>query len=330
MKKTIILAAVVLLLIVVGGYGIKKGTFSSFTFQNKNLTEEEAKNKVADYINNNLVQPGTTAEVKGVAAEGDLYKVTVGVQGQEVTSYMTKDGSKFFANAFDMNAEKETQPDSQNAEAEVKEIPKSEKPKVELFVMSYCPYGTQIEKGVLPVVGALGNKIDFQLKFVDYAMHDKKEIGENLRQYCIQKNEPEKLTAYLANFLKTGEGTEDESMKEAGINAAQVTSCMTAADKEFQVTASYDDKSTWNNGQFPQFNVDKADNEKYGVQGSPTLVINETVAQSGRDSASLLKTICSGFENAPEECSHELSSAAPSPGFGEGTSASASDASCGE
>jgi len=49
--------------------------------------------------------------------------------------------------------------------------------------MSYCPYGTQIEKGILPVINALGNKIKFSLKFVDYAMHGKKEIDENSRQY---------------------------------------------------------------------------------------------------------------------------------------------------
>ena len=37
--------------------------------------------------------------------------------------------------------------------------PKKEKPEVELFVMSHCPFGTQIEKGMLPVARLLGDKI---------------------------------------------------------------------------------------------------------------------------------------------------------------------------
>jgi len=214
----------------------------------------------------------------------------------------------------------------------VAEIPKTDKPVVELFVMSYCPYGTQIEKGILPVLTALGTKINYTLKFVNYAMHDKKELDENLRQYCIQKNQPAKLSAYLTCFLKVGQGTEDSCMQTAGVAAATVKTCMTQADTQFDVTKNYEDKSTYQ-GSYPPFNVNKADNEKYGVKGSPTLVINGVEAASaGRDATSLLKTICSGFKTEPKECSTTLSSAAPAPGFGEGTApaaASASGAACG-
>ncbi|MBU3941884.1 MAG: hypothetical protein KKF74_03150, partial [Nanoarchaeota archaeon] len=49
-------------------------------------------------------------------------------------------------------------------------MPKKDKPEVELFVMSHCPYGTQIEKGMLPVARLLGDKIDFNIRFCSYAM----------------------------------------------------------------------------------------------------------------------------------------------------------------
>jgi hypothetical protein len=93
--------------------------------------------------------------------------------------------------------------------------------------------------------------------------------------------------------------------------------------------ASFNDQNSWNS-QFPPFNIDKADNEKYNVQGSPTLIINGQEVSSNRDSASLLKTICSAFNNAPEECSAELSSNAPAAGFTADTSggAASSEASC--
>ena len=203
---------------------------------------------------------------------------------------------------------------------------KSAKPVVELFVMSHCPYGTQIEKGILPVVEALGDKIDYELKFCTYAMHSKKELDEQLTQYCVQKEGKDKIHSYLGCFLED-ESKSEECLKESGVNIANVKSCVASTDKEFAVSAGFEDKSTWSGGRYPLFNVYKEDNEKYGVGGSPTLIINGEKVSSGRDSAGLLSAICSAFEEAPEECNLELSSASPSPGFGYGAGA-ATDASC--
>ncbi len=328
--------AIVLLVVALGGFAYYK-----LVWQKHNLTDDQAKTKVADFINNNLMQGGAKADITSVAKENGMFKVVVsigtGAQKQEITSYLSSDGSKFFPSVMDIakiEADKTNTPtDKASADAKPQaEIPKTDKPTVELFVMSYCPYGTQIEKGILPVITTLGSKINYTLKFVSYAMHDKKELDENLRQYCIQKNQPAKLNAYLVCFLKKGQGTEADCMKTTGIAAATVTTCMTQADKQFNVTKNYEDKSTYQ-GNFPLFEVNKADNDKYGVKGSPALVINGVEASAaGRDSASLLKTICSGFKTAPKECSTTLSATAPAPGFGEGAapaSGAASGAACG-
>jgi hypothetical protein len=294
---------------------------------------EGAKTKVTEFVTNNLVQPGTKLEVTGATLENGLYKVSFKVGNQAVDSYITKDGSKFFPQAMDVAevakqaADSKSKPEAKNTTP----APKTDIPEVNLFVMSYCPYGTQIEKGILPVINALGAKIKFTLKFVDYAMHDKKEIDENLRQYCIQKNQPAKLSAYLTCFLKKGQGTESDCMTSAGVAVAQVTSCVATTDTQFKVTEGFNDKSKWSNGTYPPFDVDKADNQKYGVQGSPTLVINGQETSVGRDPASMQKAICDAFNTAPAECQKQLSSEAPTPGFGEGTTASpaGSNASCG-
>jgi len=74
---------------------------------------------------------------------------------------------------------------------------KKDVPEVELFVMSHCPYGTQMEKGILPVVELLGDKIDFKIRFVYYAMHGEKEVNEEARQYCIQKEQKDKFISYF-------------------------------------------------------------------------------------------------------------------------------------
>jgi hypothetical protein len=49
------------------------------------------------------------------------------------------------------------------------------------------------------------------------------------------------------------------------------------------------------------------------------LVINGETISSARDSASLLKTICSAFTTQPAECQAQLSSATPAAGFGTAT-----------
>jgi hypothetical protein len=189
--------------------------------------------------------------------------------------------------------------------------------------MSYCPYGTQAEKGILPVVALLGNKIDFNVRFVYYSMHEfsqgtpyEPEMEENLRQYCIQKEQKPKFDTYLTCFLQAGDNA--TCLTQAKIDKTMLNACTTAADKEFGVTASKNDKSTWLSGTYPLFNVDKDLNTLYNVGGSPTLVINGVEANSARDPASYLSAICSSFSDGsvPTECGQTLSSTAYSPGFG--------------
>jgi len=76
------------------------------------------------------------------------------------------------------------------------------------------------------------------------------------------------------------------------------------------------------------YKADSALSNQYSVAGSPTLVINGAQSQAGRDSASYLAAICAAFNTPPSECSKQLSSASPSPGFGAGMDASGSAASC--
>jgi len=294
---------------------------------------EEAKIIVADFINDNLMQPGSKVSIKEVVEEETLYRVIVNMPGdQEIISYLTKDGKRFFPQAMDIEELKKEALEKQAAEpaapsVTAADLDKTEKPTVELFVMSHCPYGTQIEKGILPVVKTLGDKINFELKFCNYVMHGKKEIDEQLNQYCIQKNEPEKFLGYLECFLEADDG--DGCLIKSRINVAKLRTCVSSTDKQYKITEMFDDKSTWSGGRYPKFMVNDDDNKKYGIAGSPGLVINGQKLQSGRDSATLLKNICAGFDNPPTECNETLSSASPSPGFGFGTTGGDATGDCG-
>lgn len=192
---------------------------------------------------------------------------------------------------------------------------KLDKPVVDLFVMSYCPYGTQMEKGTLPVIDALGNSVDWNIRFVYYSMHGEKEVTEQHLQYCIQKETPDVYFDYLKCFLE--DGNTDKCLTANSLTKDQYSTCLKESDAEFNITANYDNKDSWLSGKFPMFDTDKALNAKYGVQGSPTLVVNGVkVENQARDPASILSTICQGFKNKPEACNAKLPSVAYSTGLG--------------
>lgn len=299
------------LLLVFGSYGFsyaKKGDANN-QFALKDKTEK--------YIKDNLVKPGTDLEITDFAKEGDLYKFTISVGGQDVVSYLTGDGKKLLLNPVDLDQQTGSPAASSAsaATAPVAEVSqKNDKPEVELFVMSYCPYGVQAEKGILPVIQKLGSKINFSVKFVDYTLHGKKEFDENLNQYCVQKEEPAKFNDYLACFSKEGDSA--KCLASAKIDGTKNAACISDTDKQFKLTDNFSTSA-----QSSPFDIHKDLNTKYGVKGSPSLVVNGQLLDAGRDSASLLKTICSGFLNQPEECKATLSSDTPTPGFGDGKSA---------
>lgn len=314
MKKKEITIVILFLVLVIGGYKLISPKL------NGDISLKEAQAKITELINLN---PNNTAVVKNAIEENGLYKITVVADNQELFSYLSKDGKKFFPQVVDF--EEFEQARANALKPVVSPQSKSDKPSVELFVMSYCPFGLQIEKGILPVLKTLGSKIDFELKFCDYAMHDKKELDEQTQQYCLQKQGLDKLLNYLNCFLK--EGASAQCLASIEIDKSALRTCLSETDIKYKITEQYNDKNTWR-GQFPVFDVDKEDNLKYGVAGSPALIINGEEIAGNRDAKSLLGAICSGFKNPPQECQQELSSQTPSRGFGFSSASNNTQAQC--
>jgi len=331
---TVIIGILLVASILTSGFNFKKGVEEPRV---ASLSAEEAGQKAVEYINENILLDQNTASLKNIVdfkADGfcELYKFQVDVNGQTFDSYITQDGKFIFPEAIDLELQTEEETSSST------EIPKQDLPDVKLFVMSYCPYGLQAQKGILPAYNLLKDKANIEIHFVDYIMHDKEEIDENLRQYCIQKEDARKYIEYLNCFVEDGDY--NKCLSEAGIDEGKLNICVTETDKKFGVTEQYNDETTWLNGLYPKFDVDTALNEKYGVQGSPTLVINDAVIVSNQQycpvgdvecvvipdlerSPEKYKTvICQSFNSPPDECSQVLSSETPSPSFGGGTSSS--------
>jgi hypothetical protein len=175
-------------------------------------------------------------------------------------------------------------------------------------------------------------------------MHDKEEIDENLKQYCIAEQQEEKFSDYLKCFVVDGDS--EKCLTQTLIDATKLTACISGIDTQYRITEQYNDKSTWLSGYYPLFGVHADLNDKYGVGGSPTIVINDItivsnaqqcpegdfacVVISGLDRSpeSFKTAVCSAFDLEPEECAQTLSSDSPVPSFGAGTSASSDGAQC--
>jgi hypothetical protein len=255
------------------------------------------------------LSPGTTAKLVSSQEKDDLYNIKMDINGQQFDSYVTKDGALLFPSVVDLNEAVEA-PSTETQEPTAPDVTKSDKPTVELFVMSYCPYGTQAEKGIIPVAELLGDKIDFSIKFVNYAMHGEKEVTENLLQYCIETEQGDKYLPYLKCFLQAGDSASCQD--QVKVDKTKLAACTEATDKKFSITENLQHPT----GTYPAFLIYDSENKEYGVQGSPTLVISGASVSSARSPAAFLTTICNAFNNPPAECEQTLDSANPSPGFG--------------
>ncbi len=274
----------------------------------------EAGDAATNFIQQNLVQGAQVSLVNVTEPEKypNLYKINFEIQGKVSSAYISKDEQRLFLMSVNMQ---DFQKQQDQQEQEVK-VPKEEKASVEAFVMSYCPYGTQMQKVALPVMEELKGKADFNVRFVNYTMHGKKELDENLLQYCMQKENKTLYQNYLKCFLKEEDNT-DECLNKVGADQQTLETCVNETDAEYNVTEMY-----------PVFPVQSDLNKEYGVQGSPTLVINGETVSAPRNPQALLDLVCKGFTNPPEECDQELSTATPSPGFGFSGEGTETDAQC--
>ncbi|MBT3582995.1 thioredoxin domain-containing protein [Candidatus Woesearchaeota archaeon] len=286
--STIILAIIgIILLIVQATSGVSANT---------------AAQNLVDYA----AAQGAQLEVVDVKEVSGMYEVTVTIEGQEGLFYVTKDGKSYSSMLLPMET---SETPSQPTQPAPTEVPKSDKPEVELYVMTHCPYGTQAEKGFLPAIAELGDSIDAKIKFTHFFLHEP-EYTETPNQICLREEQNDKFVPYLTCFLEDGDA--DRCLSEVKADMTKLNDC-----KENSYDAYYA--------------ADSALSEGYSVRGSPTLIINGAQVSTGRSPAAILATICAAFNDEPSACSASLDSANPAPGFGwdAASASSASAAQCG-
>ena len=364
-KLVIILSLIIALLVVVGAFiYTQRDTYkclnqcAGFCQSRVVLTPKQAGDKIISFLNEKVLKgAGVKATLDGSLTDGGklgtidgFYKAKVKIGDQDINFYISKSGN--FALPEDFILKKDatstkannTNNQKEQGKADFSQLEKRDVPDIKLFVMSYCPYGLQAEKSLLPVYNLLKGKANIGIYFVYYSMHGKKEIDENLRQYCIQKEQNDKYSDYLSCF--TQKGDYKVCLDQAKIDKDKLQSCVSTTDQKYNITKDFNNKDTWVSG-FPKFNIETSLNNKYQIGGSPTLVINDTVIAPqqqycpseknikcfvdpnlSRSPESYKELICNSFKNPPKECSQSLSDKKVSPGFGGGTGSS-SEGSCG-
>jgi protein-disulfide isomerase len=292
---------------------------------NIGLNSNDVGKKTVDYINKNLVQTGT-ATLASVEEANGLYKVTTSYQGRDIPVYVTNDGKLLFASQpIDMTQIAATTATTATTTS-TQQITKTAKPTVDLYVMSFCPYGVQAETIMKPVFDLLGTKADFKIRFIAtvggttvdsiQSLHGANEAKEDLRQVCIMKYYDAKtywnyLQAFDTNcYPSVSDATAldacvKSSASSAGIDLSKIETCASGGEGIDLLKA--DEKLT----------------NQYSISGSPTLLINSVEYSGSRSSDAFKQAICGAFTTAPSECSQTLSSGSSS------SSGSAASGGCG-
>lgn len=290
------------------------------SFTGNSVSNSLSVNEIEDKVREFAKVQGLEIDAMNTTIDSGVYSVVVTIEGQEYAPiYLTLDGEYLVYGSL----VKYTQiiAEYSNSSSEESQLVPTERPTIDLFVMTHCPYGTQAEKGFIPFMKNMNKYADINIRYVHYFMHNP-EYNETPRQICIREEQNDKFLSYLECFLK-GDGVVDSDgyitngnnpetcMKEANVDSKKVTECVTSKKWEEYYAA------------------DSELSNKYGVQGSPTLVINGVQASYGRSPAAYLEGACTGFINAPNECSTlKLDTATPSVYFGWSTTTSTSSGAC--
>ena len=144
------------------------------------------------------------------------------------------------------------------------------KPTLELFVMSYCPYGVQAEEKLIPVIKKFGDQINFKLQFIARekeepsaqditpftSLHGYPEVAENIRQLLIAQEYPDRYLDYILCRGKKLDKSWEDCAEKLGIDVAKIQALFDAPEAE----------------QLFRENIQRA--AALGIKASPTILVD--------------------------------------------------------
>ena len=318
-----ILIGVAVVGIIITGVVIYTGSNPGFSFPGLANIFGQSDNQIAknavDYINKNGLSQ-TPATLSGNATEASgLVKFKIKIGANEFDSWVTKDGKLLFPSAIAM--ETKASASSQTTKASTAaDLQKTDKPMLEAYVVSNCPYGLQMQRAIADAVKNVPSLAQYlKVRYMGSisngqvsSMHDSDASGkavangpeakENLRQICIREEQPTKYWNYVSCYMKKASGALPNGMPlgdtqgclvSTGVDTAKLNSCMTDPSKGLAYAKEDFDLAA-----------------KYNVQGSPTLILGDaTIDESGfggRSSDGVKSIVCAASKTQPGFCSTKL------------------------
>ena len=276
-------------------------------FAPKVLSAERAADRILNTVNTYFAQ-GKKATFSGKPTEeSGLYKVKLSLNNNIQPFYLTKDGALLFfpGGTVDISKLKKTAKKEQPANKE--QIPTAQKPVIELFIISLCPYGVGAERQILPIINNFADKVNFQIKFIVNvrgtsidevaSLHGNNEVREDVRQAAIMRYYPDKLLAYIEKIK------ENSCLISCG--ALKLEDYWKKAAEELRMDTKKIESFAYGEEGMSLLRQNEADAEKYGVTASPTLIINGVKSKAIYQNMKVLKqAIFSAFMNPLDTCSN--------------------------
>jgi Gamma interferon inducible lysosomal thiol reductase (GILT) len=168
---------------------------------------------------------------------------------------------------------------------------------LDMFVMSQCPYGVQVEDAIGPVKEQLGAALQVNINYianVDEAggfksLHGPNEVAGNIVQLCAGAQDAKKMLPMILCQNKAGAKTVHESWKtcgaEVGLDVGKLETCMGGDEGKKLLTDS----------------LTLA--QQKGARGSPTMFLDGQPYKGGRKPNDFLRMICGTYgADAPAAC----------------------------
>jgi len=182
-----------------------------------------------------------------------------------------------------------------------------DKPIVDFFVMSYCPYGNLAEDIINNLYSLFGNTVEFRPRYIIYSnyrgggtdfciengelcsMHGVQELNQNIREACVLNKEGfRKWLAFALAMNKECDHTNADS-------------CWQAVAEKQKLDIDYIKDCEKNKG-IELMKEDKRISDALSVSGSPTFFINGERYSNTRTPESVKLAICETFSEKPEAC----------------------------
>lgn len=175
---------------------------------------------------------------------------------------------------------------------------KEMKNKLDVFVMSQCPYGVKALNAMEEVLANFKGEIDFDINFIATkqgdgfkALHGQPEVDENIRELCAIKHYPKnyKYMDYILCRNKNIRSNEWQTCTgKNGIKTAVIEKCFTGGEGKKLL----EENIKIGNG--------------IGVTGSPTWLANNRYKFSGIDAETVKQNLCK-YNKGLKGCENTLS-----------------------